>query len=287
MKDIIVIGVGPAGISAAIYLKRAGMNPLVIGKDFGSLADYKGKIENYYGFGNPIVGEDLIASGIIQAKNLDIEVIQDSVISIDQKDDIFQIKTIEDQFLSKTIILATGKKRLSLSIPGFNEFKGKGISLCATCDGYFFRRKKIAIIGCGAYMKNELEYLSQINKDITVFTNGNQLTEDVDYPVVYSKITNFLGDDKLTKIETEDGKLHDVQGAFIAFGTPSSLDFASKLGVIVEKNSLVVDQNYETNIQGLFAIGDVIGGKLQIAKAVYDGMMSADKVQKYLKSKQK
>lgn len=284
MKEVIIIGFGPAGISAAIYLKRAGANPLVIGRDFGALVDYKEKIENYYGFGTPILGEDLIKEGIEQAKRLDIEVIQDSVISLDHQDNVFTVKTSKHKFTSKAVILATGKNRLKLSIPGFNKYSGKGISLCATCDGYFFRRKKIAIIGCGSYMAHELAFLSQINSNITIFTNGEELQVDVQYPIVTSKITSFKGDNKLTHIETEDGKKYEIEGAFIAIGAPSSIDFATKLGVIVEKNSLVVDNQYRTNVEGLFAIGDVIGGKLQIAKAVYDGMMVADYLKNYLKS---
>lgn len=283
MKDVIIIGVGPAGISASIYLKRSGLNPLVIGQDFGTLKDYPGKIENYYGFENPISGDTLIENGIKQAKKLGVDLLIDSVISIDQEDNFFRVKTIEHEFSSNIVVLATGKKRLSLSIPGFNQFKGKGISFCATCDGYFFRRKKIAIIGCGPYMLNELSYLSLINKDITVFTNEGELTQPVNFPVVTSKITNFLGTNKLSHIETDDGQLHDIQGAFIAIGSPSSLDFATKLGVVLEKNSITVDQDYQTNVEGLFAIGDVIGGKLQIAKAVYDGMMVADHINNYLK----
>ncbi|AUD62300.1 hypothetical protein BK010_01400 [Tenericutes bacterium MO-XQ] len=285
MKDIIIIGVGPAGISAAIYLKRAGLDPVVIGKDYGALSDYPEKVENYYGFGEPILGEDLIKEGINQAKRLGIEIIRDSVIALDQIDDHFKVKSVEHKFQSKTVVLATGKKRQTLSIPGFNKFKGKGISLCASCDGYFFRRKKIAVIGCGPYMAHELDVLKEINQDITVFTHGSPLLELVSFPVVTSKITRFLGTDKLEGIETEDGNIYQAQGIFVAIGAPSSIDFATKLGVVVEKNSLVVDHTYQTNIPGLFAIGDVIGGKLQIAKAVYDGMMVSDHIKTYLKSK--
>lgn len=284
MKDVIIIGMGPAGISAAIYLKRAGLNPVVIGKDYGALSDYPEKVENYYGFAKPILGEDLIKEGINQAKGLDIEIIHDSVIALDQIDNHFKVKSVNHRLQSKVVILATGKKRMTLSIPGFNKLKGKGISLCAACDGYFFRRKRIGVIGCGPYMLHELEVLKEINQNITVFTDANELKEDVDFPIVHSKITKFLGVDRLEGIETEDGKVHDIQGAFIAVGAPSSIDFATKLGVVVEKNSLVIDQKYQTNVPGLFAIGDVIGGKLQIAKAVYDGMMVADHVKSYLKA---
>jgi thioredoxin reductase (NADPH) len=133
-------------------------------------------------------------------------------------------------------------------------------------------------------MLNELAYLSLINKDITVFTNDNDLISSVDFPVVNSKITKFVGNNKLSHIETIDGKMHEIQGAFVAIGSPSSLDFATKLGVIIEKNNIAVDQNYQTNVKGLFAIGDVIGGKLQIAKAVYDGMMVTDHITDFIKN---
>lgn len=284
MKKIIIIGYGPAGISAAIYLKRAGINPLVIGKDFGALEGYLDPVENYYGTGGPISGAELISSGIEQAKKLGIDIISDAVISLKTIDNHFIVTTQHETYESKTVLLATGKTRTTLNRPGFKTFKGKGISLCATCDGYFYRRKKIAIVGCGPYMLHELEYLSRMTKDITVFTDGQTLKQDVSYPVVTEKIKRFVGTDRITHIDTEN-QSYDVHGVFIALGTPSSLEFASQLGVIIDKNNLVVDQNYQTNIEGLFAAGDIIGGKLQIAKAVYDGMHVADSIYNYLHKK--
>lgn len=282
MRKIIIIGFGPAGTSAAIYLKRAGFHPIVIGKDYGALTNYPEKIENYYGFSEPILGQSLIKNGVKQAKKIGIEIIHDSVISLDQEDGFFYVKTTTSNFIAKAVVLATGKKRDTLSLPGFNKFKGKGISLCATCDGYFFRRKKIALIGYGPYMINELEVLTRINKDIVIFSHNHDLSQEVDFPVVNKEIKSFLGDNRLSHIETVDGKRHHVDGAFIAIGAPSSLEFAAKLGVILENENIVVDSTYQTNIEGLFAIGDVIGGKLQISKAVYDGMMVSDSIKKYL-----
>lgn len=282
MRKIIIIGFGPAGITAAIYLKRAGFHPLVIGKDYGALTNYPGEIENYYGFSEPILGQSLIENGVKQAKKIDIEIIHDSVISLDLKDGFFYVKTTESNFIARTVVLATGKKRDTLTLPGFNKYKGKGISLCATCDGYFFRRKKIALIGYGPYMINELDVLARINKDIVIFSHGHELSEKVDFPVINQEIKRFLGDKRLSHIETIDGVKHEVDGVFIAIGAPSSLEFAAKLGVILDNENIVVDRSYQTNIEGLFAIGDVIGGKLQISKAVYDGMMVSDSIKKYL-----
>ena len=284
MKQVIIIGYGPAGISAAIYLKRAGVDALVLGKDFGALEGYQDLVENYYGFNEPIVGKDLIQQGIAQAKRLGITVHTDSVISLKTDEVGFVVQTTKETYHAKAVLLATGKKRTTLNIPGFIKYRGKGISLCATCDGYFYRRKKVAIVGCGHYMMHELEYLSRMTKDITIFTHGNPLDQPVDFPVCHEVIQSFVGEDKITHIKTDKG-LHPVDGGFIALGVRSSIDFASQLGVVVEKNSLVVDDQYQTNVDGLFAAGDIIGGKLQIAKAVYDGMQAADAIYAYLKKK--
>jgi thioredoxin reductase (NADPH) len=284
MKPVIIIGYGPAGISAAIYLKRAGIDALVIGKDFGALEGYTDLIENYYGFAEPIEGNKLIQQGIDQAKRLGVDVISDSVISLKMDDLGFLVVTTKHRYHAKAVLLSTGKTRTTLNIPGFNKFRGKGISMCATCDGYFYRRKKLAIVGCGAYMLHELEYLNRISQDVTIFTHGNQLNADVEQKIVSDPIVSFKGNDKITHIETTQG-MYEVDGVFIALGVPSSVDFASQLGVIVEKNNLVVDEDYQTNIEGLFAAGDIIGGKLQIAKAVYDGMEAADSIYRYVKNK--
>lgn len=287
MKDVLIVGLGPAGISAAIYLKRSGVDPLLIGKDLGNLELFPLPIENYYGFSEPIYSKTLVQNGIAQAQHLGIEIKKEAVIEIAEKDQIFYVKTAQNEYQARTVILASGKKLKSFSVPGFNKFKGKGISFCATCDGYFYRRKKIAIIGHSAYMKNELAYLSQLNQDITIFTNGEVLNETFPFPVVNEKITKFLGDQKLTGIKTSSGQIYDVDGAFVAVDSPGSLEFAQQIGIIVEKGHVVVDEKYQTNIPGLFAIGDIIGGKLQIAKAVYDGMMVADDIKRYLKKKNK
>lgn len=286
MKKVIIIGYGPAGVSAALYLKRAGLHPLVIGKDLGALEGYSDLVENYYGFPEPIEGKKLIQAGVLQAKHLGVELITDSVISLKQNEKGFVITTTKNEYESETVLLATGKTRQTLNIPGFTKFRGKGISLCATCDGYFYRKKKLAIVGCGAYMQHELEYLNRISSDVTVFTHGNELTCTIENPVISDKIIAFKGTEKISHIVTEKNE-YPIDGIFIALGVPSSIDFASQLGVIVEKNNISVDENYQTNIEGLFAAGDIIGGKLQIIKAVYDGMQAADSIYTYLKNNSK
>lgn len=284
MKQVVIIGHGPAGISAAIYLKRSGLDPIVIGKDYGTYTNDQILIENYYGFAKPISGKTLITEGIAQAKRLGVDLRSDAVLDLIDLGDGFEIRTLKESFQTKSILLATGKQRETLKISGFNQYIGKGISFCATCDGFFYRKKKLAIIGNGPYMKQELKDLMRLSDDITVFTHGKDLDVDVDVPVITDKIIKFEGDKKVRNIHTKH-KSYDVDGIFVAIGTPSSIDFAKKLGVVLDKSDLIVDSSYQTNIEGLFAAGDVIGGKLQIAKAVYDGMMVAESIYQYVKNK--
>ena len=163
MKDAIIIGKGPAGVSAAVYLKRAGLDVLIIGKDLGAL-EKSHKIENYYGFENPISGRELLENGVKQAQNLGIEIITDEVIDLAKEKD-FIVKTTTQTYESKAVLLATGKSRIKVDINGFDEFKGKGISFCVVCDGFFYRNKKVALIGNGDYAAAELHELQNITKD--------------------------------------------------------------------------------------------------------------------------
>jgi thioredoxin reductase (NADPH) len=283
MRDAIVIGKGPAGISAAIYLKRAGIDVLVIGKGYGALEN-SDKIENYYGFEEPISGKELIEKGIKQAENLGIEVITDEVVSIEKYEN-FIVKTLDKSFEAKTVLLATGKSRVKIDIKGFEKFKGKGISFCAVCDGFFYRNKKVAVIGNGKYAANELSELMNFTKDIILFTNGQDLTTDNipdDIDIVYDKISEIYGDDKIKGLIAGNTNF-DVDGIFIALGTASASDFAMKMGVFTEKDSIIVDEDFMTNVEGFYAAGDAIGGFLQIAKAVSDGAHASKGMIKYIK----
>ncbi len=282
MKQVIIIGYGPAGISAAIYLKRTGIEPFVIGKDYGSFSSGREVVDNYYGFSDEISGKTLIQNGIKQAKRLGITLSNESVIGLLEGKSGFTVKTEHNEYHAKAVLLATGKRRLALRKPGFEKLLGKGVSLCATCDGFFYRKKKLAIIGTGKYMLQELSHLERVTDDITIFTNGDHFEIDTRHPVITEPIKSFVGSPKLKAIHTTKHS-YDFDGAFVAIGTPSALEFAQTLGIIMKKQNIVVDDKYKTNIPGLFAAGDIIGGKLQIAKAVYDGMMVAESIYEYLK----
>lgn len=281
MFDCIVIGGGPAGASAAIYLQRLKLNVLMIMKDEGTLGKTN-HIDNYWGFENTVSGKYLVEQGVLQAKRLGVEVVVDEVLGIENFED-FLVKTTKTEYQAKTVLLATGAAKANIKAKGFREYIGKGISFCAICDGFLYRDKKIGVVGNKDFMLEEIEVLKNFSKDITVFTDGLPLEVEVDVNVVYDKIIEFKGDEVLSNIITENGN-HSIDVAFVAIGTPSANDFALRMGAFVEKNSIVVDKNFMTNIPGLFAAGDCIGGLLQIVKAASDGPHAALAINKYLKS---
>ena len=276
--DSIIIGTGPAGISCAIYLKRLGLNPLVISKGLGALADAH-KIENYYGISS-ISGQELHEAGIKQVIDLGVEVINSEVIDIEISED-YIVVTKDCRYSTKAIMLALGTPRNKLSIA--SKFEGAGVSYCAQCDGFFYRNKKVAVIGSGEYMKHELGVLRNFINDITVFTNGKPLEVDVEgVNVIYDKITSFNGDEYLESISTIN-QTYACDGAFIALDTQSSYTFAMHLGIGLNGNDIIVDSNMMTNLSGVFAGGDCIGGLKQIVKAASDGAIAAIAINKYLK----
>ena len=280
MFDTIVIGNGPAGISCSIYLKRFGFNVLVIGMDEGTLK-INTSIENYYGI-DSIKSVDLIKNGISQAKNLGIEVLQEEVINIELSND-FIVVTSGGIYTSKTVFLGTGKVRKKLNIKGLKEFEGKGISYCAVCDGFIYRKKRIAVIGSGDYMKSELEVLKRFTKDLFVFTNGLD-TDIIDCEVVKDEIVEFSGDGVLKSIITKNNT-YAVDAAFIAVGSCDTLSLANHLGIVMDENGDLITNNCETNITGIYAGGDCTQGIKQIVKAASDGCIAAYKIKEYLRGK--
>ncbi len=283
--DAIVIGKGPAGIQAAVYLARAGRSVLVIGKDRGALERAE-KIENFFGYPEPVGGAEIVDRGIAQAERLGVRVLTAEVVGIGIGES-FEVKTADAAYTARAVLLATGKARTSLKAEGFETYRGKGISFCAVCDGFFFRGKPLALVGSGDYAANELHELAHFTDDITVFTNGEKIPAGRfpdGYRVVEEKIARFVGGDRLSSIETESGETVSVDGCFVAVGTAGATDFAAKIGFETKGHDIVVDPEFRTNMPGLWAAGDCVGGYLQIAKAVSDGALAAKSMIAWLKT---
>ncbi len=284
MYDVIIIGAGPAGISAGIYAKRANLNVLILYHGISNL-EKATMIENYYGFENGISGEDLYNAGINQAKNLGIEVKNEEVLNIEKINEKFEITTTENKYEGSTCVLATGNKKLKPNIKGVDEFDGKGISYCAICDGFFYRKKNVVVIGNGKYAVSEAEDLKNIVNSITILTNGLELLTETTFEVNNKKIKEIKGDTRVRQIEFEDGTNLEIDGIFVALGEAGGSDFAKKLGVLTQNDNIIVDKNMKTNIDGLYSCGNSTGGLLQVAKAVHEGAEAGLAIVSYLKNK--
>ncbi|HTO35291.1 MAG TPA: FAD-dependent oxidoreductase [Flavobacterium sp.] len=309
--DVIIIGKGPAGISAGLYLKRSRCEVLIIGKDFGAL-DKAEKIENYYGLENPISGKELSETGIKQAEQLGIDIFTCEVTSVEatfEEPYRFKISATQgekkQEFLSKSLLIATGKQRKTLRIPGFDDFNGKGISFCATCDGFFYKNKTVGVLGAGSYAMSELSYLYNLSQDILLFTNGDPQIEKtlLDSPLpegvrlITDKLSQIYGTEYqdnvsvLAGVETKDNEgniqRHDLQGLFVALGTAGASEFATKLGLATGEGTnagtILTDDGMRTNVPGVYAAGDATGGFLQIVKAASDGAIAAKSIGSDLK----
>jgi len=285
MYDVIVIGGGPAGASAAIYLQRFKLKVLMIMKDLGTLSKTN-HIDNYWAFENTVSGKHLVEQGVAQAERLGVEVMEEEVIGIETFED-FVVKTTRNEYKAKSVLISTGLAKPNIKVKGFKEYIGKGVSFCAICDGFIYRDKKIGVIGNAEFMLEELEVLRNFTKDITVFTNGLGLPlhieEEIKEKLIIDPLCEIQGDETVKKVVTEEAD-YEVDGLFVAIGTPSANDFALRIGAFIENNYIVVDGSYMTNVPGLFAAGDCIGGLLQVVKAASDGAHAAIAINKYLKT---
>lgn len=284
LYDTIIIGKGPAGISASLYLKRAGLNVLVVGKDIGTL-DKADIVENYYGFSTPISGKKLFNAGIRQAKRLGIEIVTQEVVGAEFGES-FTVKTLQSEYMAKSVLFAIGKKRRSVSIKGISQFEGSGVSYCAVCDGFFYKNKNIAIIGSGEYALSEARFLKGIAASVTVFTDGADVKVSDEFAVIKDKILEVKGNGRAEAIVTDNGE-YKVDGIFVAMGSAGTAEFALKLGLETNKGNIVITQDFATNLPGIYAAGDCVGGFLQIAKAVSDGAQAANSIIKYVKTANK
>ena len=285
MFDIIIIGAGPAGISAALYAKRANKSVLVLYHGESQL-EKAHLIDNYYGFDGGISGCDLYNSGISQAKTLGVEVKNEEVLHISMNSDMnYEVKCADNEYTGKALILATGNKKLRPNIKGVADFEAKGISYCAICDGFFYRNKTVAVLGSGDYALSEAADLENIAQKVYILTDGKAAPETDKYEIITKKISEIKGDMKIREIAFEDGSALELDGLFIALGVAGGADFAKKLGIALDGDSIKVKEDMSTNVPGVFSCGNITGGLLQVCKAVYEGAEAGLSAVNYVKNK--
>ena len=280
MKQLVIIGQGPAGISAALYAVRGGADVTVVAGGAGALAR-AGLIQNYYGFENGISGRELIEAGVRQAEKLGVRVVRGELFGIEYGEDGFAVKTSAGTLDAGAAVIACGTQRNTPPIAGIDAFDGRGVSYCAVCDAFFFRGKKVGVVGSGAYAASEYEVLKGVIQDVTALTNGE--APQFSLPCDTRKIARLEGGDALERVVFEDGSAEAFDGLFIACGTAGAFELSRKLGLETANGKIVTDERRATNVPGIFAAGDCTAGMQQIAKAVCDGMIAGTEALKYLK----
>ena len=288
MYDVIIIGKGPAGMSAALYTVRSNLRTLIIGKNNSHLLKAD-KIDNYFGFAQTISGKELLHNGEMQVKRLGAELLEDEVITI-EKEDFFKVMTSTGSYSCKAILLATGQPHKVIRIENLVKFEGKGVSYCSTCDGFFYNNLKVGVLGNKDFAIHEAKELTTFTKDITIYTNGKQLEISDRYidelnrfHVDTRKISKLEGSDFLQEIHFADGASDNIDGLFVAYESASSIDFARKLGIVTDRNTIVVDGNQQTNLEGVFAAGDCSSKFRQISVAVGQGAVAGKAISDYIK----
>lgn len=282
--DVIILGCGPAGVSAALYAGRSNLRTLVIGGNESSLLKAE-KIANYYGLQDAPTGKDLFDKGIKQLSELKLSRVDEEVINIEYMDD-YRVETDKgSEYHARALIICTGAKRVKPNIAQLEKYEGFGVSYCAICDAFFYRQKNVCVLGSGAYALHEVKTLLQTAAKVTLLTNGEALSADFpeEVDILPYPIDSLIGNEALETVVFKNGDKLPVSGMFVALGVAGASDLARKLGTQVDGANIVTDENMATMLPGLFAAGDCTGGVLQVSTAVAEGAKAALSTIKYLR----
>jgi thioredoxin reductase (NADPH) len=287
----LIIGAGPAGLSAAIYAARAGVDTLVVGCDPKVAGDYD--IDNYFGFPETITGRELIQRGAAQAKRFGARIVCERVLGAHYGDaGGFAVKTDKNEYAADSIIIAAGVARVRPGIANLADFEGKGVSYCVSCDGFFYRGKTVAVVGEGDYAANQALELTTFTPNVSVYTQGKAPAMTGEFadklaaagiPVIQKTIKTLSGEPALTTAHLNDGTQTALDGLFVAMGQASALDFAKTLGLPLRGAFIDADHDQKTGAPGVFAAGDCVGRFLQISVAVGEGAKAGKAAISYLK----
>lgn len=281
MYNTIVIGAGPAGMATALYLYRSGLNVLIIEKDLpGGQLLKTDNIENYLGF-EKIAGADLALKMYKQIKNSGIKIIFEEVEEL-KKQTNFIVKTKNNKYESKNVVIATGKINNKLGLENENI---KGVSYCAVCDGAFYKNKTVAVVGGGNSAFSQALYLSSIAKKVYLINRTEKIKAEKrlqdnvknNKNIIYLKnkiIKKINGNKNIKSITLNNNDVIELDGLFLAIGGTPKIDFITEIKL--DKKYIIVNDKMETNINGIFACGDVIKKDYyQIATAISDGIKAA------------
>lgn len=294
--DLIIIGAGPAGLTAGLYAVRSGLKTAIVSKDVGGTANSILLLENWPGFnGN---GTKLMKSFYDQLRGYNVDFIMNDVENVEKKEDLFFIKTSKEELKSKTLIIATGTERRKVNVKGEKELTGKGVSYCITCDAFFFKEKIVAVIGGSDCAATSALALSDLAKKVFIIYRGGKLRcEDINskrlenkknVEIFYNSIpVEIKGKEKVEGIIIEiKNKKKEIKldGIFVEIGSTPIIKFLNNLNLkLDEEKYIIVDENMKTNINGLFAAGDITNRRLkQVVVASGQGAIAAKSAYEYI-----
>lgn len=295
--DVVIIGAGPAGMSAAIYLKRAGINPLILEKESpGGTLNKTHKIENYPGYVDK-EGTTLAFRMYSQVQDLGIDLKIEEVQNIEKENDIYNVITNNGSYTSNYILIATGKIPRKLEAFLADKYDGKGISYCAVCDGALYKNKDVAVIGGGNSAMESALYLSGIASKVYIINRSSMLRADKkeqddvinkdNVEVIYdSKVVEIIEkENELVGIKLDSDRILNVSGVFVSIGQETSLAYYQNLGLETDKLGILVDNNMKTSDDKVYACGDAISKSLyQVVTATSEGAIAATNIIKNIKS---
>lgn len=298
--DVIIAGAGPAGLSAGIYTGRAMLKTLILEKGMpGGQILLTDKIENYPGFSEAVPSFSLAEGFKSQALKFGCEINQEEIRKIKRKENVWVIITGEKEYSAKSVIIATGSSHRKLDVPGESEFRGKGVSYCATCDGAFFRDKVVAVIGGGSYALTEALMLTKFAKKVHVIHRREQFKAEkllqrrarknkkINF-VLDSVVTEIKGDQKVRRanilnVKNKSESEINLDGVFVSIGMVPNTNFVKGWVDLNDKDEIIVQKNMETSKQGIFAAGDVTDTcSNQVATAVGAGVEAGIAVNEYI-----
>lgn len=300
MYDVIIIGAGPAGLTAALYTSRGGLKTGIIemGMPGGQAANTE-KIENYPGFPEGVSGFELTNKFYEQAQAYGAEFIFDEVLNLELSGSVKKVITGSETYEARTVIIAAGSQPRPLGVPGESTFHGRGVSYCATCDGAFFKGKKVIVVGGGDAALEEGAYLTKFADEVTIVhrrngfraaqiaveraKNNSKIHFELDSVVEEIQGSDHVEGVRIKNLKTNEVKTVATDGVFVYVGTQPNDKFLNGELHVVEQGYLVTDNLLRTNIPGVFAAGDIRNTPLrQVATAVGDGALAAVEIEKYL-----
>lgn len=299
MYDTIIIGAGPAGMTAALYAARSNLKvALIEGGLPGGQMNNTSDIENYPGYAN-ISGPELAEKMFEPLENLGVEHLYGFVENIENHGDVKKVITDDEEFETRTVIVATGSKHRLLGVPGEEELNSRGVSYCAVCDGAFFRDQDLLVVGGGDSAVEEAIFLTQFAKSVTIVHRRDELraqkvlqdrafaNEKINF-IWDSVVREIKGENRVESVVIENVKSGQVTeqafgGVFIYVGLDPVSDFTKDLQIQDESGWIVTDDHMKTSVAGIFAVGDVRQKDLrQVTTAVGDGAIAGQEAYKYI-----